>query len=106
MGVEEPERFTYRTVSGQGGRAHQAVCSCGWRSDWMPTAGLAGAMWDDHFAMRHQVRGPHWLVATETVADGYQVTCGCGWESSVDRDPMRLFDEWKAHVMAQDPGIG
>ena len=30
---------------------HAAVCVCGWRSRLMPSAGLAGAVWDGHAAM-------------------------------------------------------
>lgn len=75
------------------------MCSCGWRSDWVTAAGLAGALWDDHLAMHHRQRGTHWLVATLTVEDGYQVVCGCGWESRVDAERLSLFDQWNRHAV-------
>lgn len=28
----------------------RAVCSCGWKSDWLTNGGLAGASWDLHKA--------------------------------------------------------
>lgn len=37
---------TYTTVHGPEG--HVAVCTCGWRSRAAGSAGLAGALWDDH----------------------------------------------------------
>jgi hypothetical protein len=30
------------------GRRHVAVCTCGWTSDALSTAGMAGAAWDAH----------------------------------------------------------
>ena len=93
MGVEGPQRFTYHLVLGQGGRAQHAVCSCGWRSDSVAAAGIAGALWDDHVAMHHRdCETQHWLDAMLTVEAGYQVVCGCGWESQVDTERLSLFD--------------
>ena len=31
-----------------------AQCTCGWLSEFYPSAGLAGAVWDDHV---HQATG-------------------------------------------------
>ena len=100
MGVEGPQRFTYHLVLGQGGRAQHAVCSCGWRSDSVAAAGIAGALWDDHVAMHHRdCETQHWLDAMLTVEAGYQVVCGCGWESQVDTERLSLFDQWKRHAV-------
>jgi len=41
--------FRIETANGR----HVAVCSCGWRSRALPTAGLAGAAWDQHVADDH-----------------------------------------------------
>jgi hypothetical protein len=32
------------------GTGCRACCSCGWESDFQPSAGLAGALWDAHAA--------------------------------------------------------
>ena len=45
--------FSIETAKGR----HVAVCTCGWRSGSHPTAGLAGAAWDEHRADVHRDEG-------------------------------------------------
>jgi hypothetical protein len=41
----------------QGGAGFSTVCSCGWRSVRLATAGMAGAQWDRHRADNHSGAG-------------------------------------------------
>lgn len=29
-------------------RRSRSICACGWKSDWLPNSGIAGAAWDEH----------------------------------------------------------
>ena len=40
----------------RGGDGVRAVCSCGWRTEIMGSAGLAGAAWDEHVRTQHTGR--------------------------------------------------
>jgi hypothetical protein len=47
VGAEGEAPVTYRLVLDRA-HQHRAVCSCGWTSEPVSAAGLAGAAWDVH----------------------------------------------------------
>ena len=85
-------------------RRFLATCSCGWESAPVTTAGLASAMWDDHYVevarqppepRRHQIED---VEAAGGVYGGYRLLCTCGWRSNLIPQTAGVGDVYRRHL--------
>lgn len=93
-----------------------AVCSCGWKSDPYPTAGLAGTASDLHRAAggTRTTRSPAAQVADareeehgfDRVEHGrsYTLVCTCGWRSTPSESAGDVGEQWDRHRAEQAGG--